>query len=80
MAYTKKHLRDLNSILSGLMRVQHFLRLPDTSVCRKTSMMSNDVYQDVKGNKYMPINIEIGSDLAMLHTSIARLEAIIREA
>jgi hypothetical protein len=79
MAITKKHKRELEGILSGLVRAQHLLRLPDTRVCRKTSMMSTDVYQDMHGNKYMPINIEIGSDLAMLHTSIAKLESIINE-
>jgi len=76
---TKKHLRQLNAILSDLLTVKKFLFRSDIEVC--TDKMPNALsFFDQTGRGLTPLMQAYGSDLVYLWNAIDKLEAMILDA
>lgn len=78
MKLTQRDARILEQILADLQRGQAFLMRPDILVCRRrTVATTTDDFTNAHGEVCVSIDKEIGSDLTILHTGIARLKHLL---
>lgn len=80
MSMTKRERRDLESVLTLLLRSQAWLLSEEIAVARVgTDATTNLHFVRPDGATLYPIDKEIGSDLALLHTAISKLMYILME-
>jgi hypothetical protein len=80
MAMTKKQLKQLEDIQMLLLRSQAWLMSDGIAVARAGNQATTDLhFVRPDGATLYPVDKEIGSDLALLHTAIAKLNQFINQ-
>lgn len=77
---TKKQIKQLEDIQKLLLRSQDFLMSDSIAVARTGNQATTSLhFVRPDGATLYPVDKEIGSDLALLHTAIAKLNQFINQ-
>ena len=84
MKLTNKNRRRLESIRDTLARGVNYLMQPDVAVAlRRDNMQSTNAftseYPDYKGQKFVHVDKEIGSELCLIYSALHKLEQALAE-